>query len=88
MNALTEKTHGLPEIYALAEWRCVTRVNPETQRLGLGFDCANGAIVRLSISRESAQSILASLQHYLDLDHALSSSGNPHSDGSIPLEGQ
>jgi hypothetical protein len=54
-----------PRMYVPAEWRCTLPPSSETGRLGVGFNLADGEVIRLELSRASARNLAESLAEYL-----------------------
>ena len=89
----------LPKSYSRAWWRCVSSVDQDTCRVGLGFNLENGEVLRISVPASDAMRIAESItyfvQCYLDdpfgkarvhdpiQSQSAKSSGNPSADVSM-----
>lgn len=78
----------IPDIYKPAEWRNTTPVDSETNRIGMGFDLCDGTVVRIALSRESAENLAETLRSYLTRTHSDTSSGMLSVEVSNPPEGE
>lgn len=78
---------NIPCSYQEAEWRNTTPIDPNTQRIGLGFNVSNGGVVRFCISMESAKLLVESIHDFIN-SHSPISSEIPSSLGSMPFDGE
>lgn len=71
----------LPPIYQRAEWRNTTPCDENDGRMGVGFDLADGSVIRLSITQDSANMLATSIDDFLQLagvrPHSETSDGIP-----------
>lgn len=74
--------------YTTAEWRSTMPFNRQSSRIGIGFDLADGSIVRLSLAKSCARHVAESVLGYLSEDQSERSSGIPSEAGLTPQEGQ
>lgn len=79
---------NLPNSYTPAEWRNTTPVCSDTERIGIGFNLADGSVVRLSISLESASFLTDTLRDYLPTCHSEILSGIPSVAVSMPEQSE
>lgn len=77
----------IPDVFPWARWRGVTKADTDGS-VGISFDLADGTIVRLRLSRESALWGVGSIQwvfgHQECFSQSESSSGIPSLPGSTP----
>jgi hypothetical protein len=55
----------IPNSYTPAEWRNTTPVDSSTNRIGVGFNMHDGAVLRITLSQESARHLAETLRSYL-----------------------
>ena len=77
----------IPHCYLEAEWRNTTPRDPNTQRIGIGFNVASGDVIRLCISIESAKHLVESIYGFIN-SHSSMSSEILSSLGSMPFDGE
>lgn len=56
---------SIPSSFQSASWRGTTRVDLETQEIGVSFNLEDGSIVRLKLSTDSARNLSESVAEYL-----------------------
>lgn len=76
----------LPAVYVTARFRNVTPVDEFTQEIGIGFDLADGTVLRLALPVTAAQKLAECLADYLNLSHS-GRSGEMASDPKLMPEG-
>lgn len=54
-----------PRMYVPAEWRCTLPPSRETGCLGVGFNLADGEVIRVELSPAAARNLMESLAEYL-----------------------
>lgn len=55
----------LPDSYRAARLRCVLPYHADIDRMGLGFDLADGTVLRLALDGESARALISCLEDHL-----------------------
>lgn len=90
-DGVEARVSRLPVAYQIASWRNTTPVDDAGLDLGVGFNLADGQVVRLRLSLASsyhlAQSIEDALRDHRARVHAAVSHGIPSVDMSIPDDG-
>ena len=54
----------IPPIYKLATWRNTTNIDSETGNIGIGFNLADGDIVRMQLDVKSVRHLVESINYY------------------------
>lgn len=87
---MTNPISRIPAAYLSATFRNSTPIDPVFNEMGVGFNMADGTIIRLRLNVEHARAMAESVGDYLrdhfEEAHSCTSSGIPSVDVSMPDE--
>jgi len=64
-NEYDVKKSRIPSSFQPAAWRCTLPIDHATDRIGVGFTLPDGAVVRLSLDKQSAEHLVCTISEQL-----------------------